>query len=251
MKSLSQVASVPFDNMYFKNTRTDMYVAPSRFTALSISRRFAIPLTKIAIVPEGVETKFETGDGSRIRERVGSGKIILFVGNLIYSKGVDKLLYVFQKISQEFEDTKLIIVGDGPLRNFLFEQVNRMGLQRKVFIAGFVAESELPDYYASCDLFASFSQLEGFGLTFAEAMMAGKPIVAFNTASIAEVVEDSGLLATPFNLAEMEYNIKKILQNDVLRHELSLRSKMRSAIYSWSRYADDLIQILNKVDQVR
>jgi glycosyltransferase involved in cell wall biosynthesis len=127
----------------------------------------------------------------------------------------------------------------------LRSEIVSLGLEGKVFLKGFVKDSELPDYYAACDIFVSFSPMEGFGLIFAEAMMAGKPILAFDVASIGEVVGDAGILATPsVDNSEMQQNMIRLLTNESLRQEVSLRSKQRSSLYSWDRSAELLLSAL-------
>lgn len=248
MSTFGHALSVPFGNAYFKMMKTNVYIAPSRYTAAMFTRYLGVDQSKIKIIHEGVDPRFASGRGEKIREEIGGGKILLYVGNLTFSKGVLELLHTFRRVSDIIPDARLVYVGDGPLRGALQNEIKSLGLEKKVFLKGFVDDKELPDYYAACDIFVSFSTLEGFGLTFAEAMSAGKPIIAFNAASIAEVVGDAGLLAAPTSdNSEVERNMITLLTDDSLREQMCLRSKQRSELYSWNHSALDLVNTLENL----
>ena len=252
MQTLNQALSVPFGNAYFKLTSTNIYVAPSKYTAAMFTRYLGVDPSKIKIIHEGTDPKFTSGRGERIREKIGHGIILLYVGNLTHSKGVLELLRSFHKVSKLVSEAQLVYVGDGPLKAALQSETKALGLEKKVILEGFVGENDLPDYYAACDIFVSFSTLEGFGLTFAEAMFAGKPILAFNTASIGEIVGGAGLLAIPSHEnSDMQQNMTKLLTNESLRKEISLRSKQRSRLYSWDRSAALLVDALETSNMSR
>lgn len=245
VQTFAQAMSAPFGNAYFKLMNTNFYVAPSNYTARMFNRYLGLDLSKIKIIYEGAEPRFANGRGEKIREEIGGGIIFLYVGNLNHFKGVLELLHAFRKVSALVPDSKLVYVGDGSLKSVLQNEIKSLGLERKVFLKGFVDDDTLPNYYAACDIFVTFSAMEGFGLIFVEAMMAGKPIIAFNTASIGEVVGDAGLLANPSRgNYEMQENMLKVLTDESLRQEISRRSKKRSSLYSWDRSAGLLIHAL-------
>lgn len=244
LATLSQVLSVPFGEVYFRSTKVDLYLAPSRYTAVSFGRRFGINPEKLRVIHEGAEVRFASGDGRRVREKVGGGKLVLYVGNLSPSKGVIDLIEAFTRTSRELLDCKLILVGEGSLRRLLERKVERLGLEGKVFFEGFVTDMELPNYYAACDVFASFSRIEGFGLIFAEAMMAGKPIVALKSASIPEVVGPAGILVPPDDAQAAASALTSLLRDDELRERLAQRAKERSREFRWESSARKLLEVL-------
>jgi glycosyltransferase involved in cell wall biosynthesis len=244
IQNLAHMLSVPFGNAYFKLMRTEVYVAPSEYSARMFTRNLGVDSTKIKIIPEGVDPSFAKGSSTRIRDEIGGGTILLCVGNLIHSKGVLKLLQMFGAVSTFVSDAKLIFVGDGPLKSTLTREIISLGLEKVVFLKGFVDDEELPDYYAACDIFVSFSTMEGFGLVFAEAMMAGKPILAFNSASIGEVVGEAGLLAG--SDVEMQKNMVDLLTDEKFRLNLSKKASERSKRYSWDVAARLLLEALGE-----
>jgi glycosyltransferase involved in cell wall biosynthesis len=246
---LKDVLSVPFGNIYGKLTKPDYWVAPSRFTTEQFIKLFKISKEKIKIIPEGVDLeKFNINiDASDINEKLGNERKILFVGNLHPNKGVHLLIKSFALVKSKINDVKLVIVGDGPLKHYLINLTKRLGLEKDIIFTGFVNDEELPKYYASCDIFASASVLEGFGLIFLEAMALGKPIVAFNLASIPEVVGSAGILINEINREKFANAIIELLKNEELYKEKSQIALNRAKLFSWERIAGQFIN-LNNVD---
>jgi len=237
--------SVPFGNIYGKLTKPDYWVAPSRFTAEQFIKLFKISKKKIKIIPEGVDLeKFNRDiDASDINEKLGNERKILFVGNLHPNKGVHFLIKSFVLVKSRINDVKLVIVGDGPLKHYLINLTKRLNLEKDVIFTGFVSDQELPKYYAACDIFASASVLEGFGLIFLEAMALGKPIVAFNLASIPEVIGNAGILIDQINHEKFANAIIKLLSDEKLYQEKSENALKRAKLFSWEKIAEQFIKI--------
>jgi glycosyltransferase involved in cell wall biosynthesis len=243
--NLKDALSVPFGNIYGKLTRPDYWVAPSRFTAEQFIKLFKISKEKIRVIPEGVDLeKFNRSvDTSDINEKLGNERKILFVGNLHPNKGVHFLIKSFALVKSRINDVKLVIVGDGHLKHYLINLTKRLNLEKDVIFAGFVNDEDLPKYYASCDIFASASVLEGFGLIFLEAMALGKPIVAFNLASIPEVVENAGILVNEINHEKFADAIIELLSDEKLYQEKSENALKRAKLFSWEKIAEQFIKI--------
>ncbi len=138
----------------------------------------------------------------------------------------------------------MVLVGTGPLENEVELEVASLGLEGKVYVEGQVGDASLPDYYSACDLFISLSTVEGFGLVFLEAMSAGKPVVAFASASIPEVVGDCGILVEPGKLDEIEAAALRLLSDPGLRADLGRRGKERAALFTWKRTASAVIEAI-------
>ena len=243
--NLKDALSVPFGNIYGKLTKPDYWVAPSRFTAEQFIKLFKIPKEKIKVIPEGVDLeKFNKNvDTSDISEKLGNERKILFVGNLHPNKGVHFLIKSFALVKSRINDVKLVIVGDGPLKHYLINLTKRLNIEKDVIFAGFVNDEDLPKYYASCDIFASASVLEGFGLIFLEAMALGKPIVAFNLASIPEVVGNAGILVNEINHEKFANAIIELLSDEKLYQEKSENALKRAKLFSWEKIAEQFIKI--------
>ncbi|MFC1287927.1 CDP-glycerol glycerophosphotransferase family protein [Bacillus paralicheniformis] len=115
------------------------------------------------------------------------------VGRLSPEKGQEKLINSFAQLHKEFPNSKLYIVGDGPLKKQLTLQAETLGLENDIIFAG-----QLENPFAlldECDCFVLSSDYEGQGLVLMEAMIVGKPIIATDVTGVRSVLEGGlGLL---------------------------------------------------------
>lgn len=169
----------------------------------------------------------------QIKARLGYQKIILFVGGLITTKGVEYLIRSFAKISKEVPSTGLLIVGDGPERNRLEALRDDLGLTDVHFV-GFVPHGELAPYYVLCDLFIlpSITRAgalpEQWGLVVNEAMSVGKSVIVTNSVGCAyELVKNNvnGLVIPEKDMEALSKAAIRLLYDDGLRTRMGKESK--------------------------
>jgi N-acetyl-alpha-D-glucosaminyl L-malate synthase BshA len=146
--------------------------------------------TKICVVAEGINMeRFRPLDKERARSelQLPEGFVILFVGNLIKLKRVDKLIEVIGNISKDI-DCHLLIAGDGPEQRSLEKLVEKLGLSNVIF-AGRVGNDRIPLYLSASDVLALYSESEGLPQCVQEAMACGIPVVASKAGGIPEIVQ--------------------------------------------------------------
>ncbi len=147
--------------------------------------------SRIVVVPSGIDVAF-FGSGrrnERLRARFGIGpgeKMILTVGRLGREKNVESALAAFAQLGDS--RARFVIVGDGPHRASLERSAERFGVASRTVFAGEFSRDALPDVYASADAFVFASRSETQGLVLAEALAAGTPIVAIDTAQTRDVL---------------------------------------------------------------
>jgi glycosyltransferase involved in cell wall biosynthesis len=146
---------------------------------------------KCHIIPYGISAaEYQQGDcpaERTIRERFGP-RIILTVARLVPYKGVTFLIRAMRKVNG-----RLLIVGDGPLREALREETRSLGLEDRVVFLGSVPDT-IP-YYRACDVFVlpSVERSESFGLVQLEALASGKPVVNTTLPSGVPFVSPNGV----------------------------------------------------------
>ena len=133
------------------------------------------------------------------------------VARLAEQKNHQMLLAAWQQVISRLPEARLLIVGDGPLRSELTQQVDAYGMGDSVIFLGW--RNDIADLHHAFDLFVLSSKHEGFGLVLLEAMAAQKPIVATRVSAIPEVVKDgeTGLLVSPTDATALAMAIHEVL----------------------------------------
>jgi glycosyltransferase involved in cell wall biosynthesis len=161
-------------------------------------------------------------------------KTILFIGNLMWRKGVFDLIKAMPKVLRSHPDAVLKIVGgsSGGHQAQLEKALLEVGetTRSQIELVGKVPHVQLPGVINEASVFVFPSRVEAFGLTCAEAMACGRPIVATNLASGPELIEDgiSGLLADPSNPDDLAEKICKLLDDPILAANLGVAARERA-----------------------
>lgn len=217
------------------NRRADGAISISHFLSQQLEKETGLISQ---VVYDGVDTMFhEKLNGMQIRGRynLGNSPVILYVGRISPQKGVHLLVEAFNLVKQTVSDAKLLIVGKPTFPGY-FKKLKELA-DNSVIFAGYVADEELPYYYAACDVYATTTLWEGFDLPLAEAQACGKPVVAFNLGPHPEVVNDgeTGFLVPPEDTCALAEAIIKLLKDNELRHRMgeNAHKMVRKKFASW------------------
>lgn len=135
-----------------------------------------------------------TGDASR--------PLVLSVGRLTAAKGFPDLFEAFSIIQAQFPEVALVIAGGGDLIDGFKLQINRLGLQKQVFLIG--RRNDVPRLLAAADLYVNSSHWEGTPVSVLEAMAAGLPIVATTVGESPYLLDEgAGMLVPPHQPQEL------------------------------------------------
>ena len=184
-------------------------------------------------IPLGVHPVFtdKFRDGTQT-----SGKTIVYVGRLIYAKGVHDLLDVFRWVETQVPDVSLIIVGDGDYR----AELERQAVPRVRFL-GTLPQEQVASILAVADVFVHPSYSEGQPSAVAEASAMGLPVIATDVGGTRELVEDNitGYLVPPKNQDRLANKILYLLAHEDEAHRMGQagREKMLRD-YHWTAMVD-------------
>jgi glycosyltransferase involved in cell wall biosynthesis len=189
---------------------------------------------RVAVIPFGVTLeRYELVDAasrSRVDRVIAAipGPRMLFVGRLVYYKGLEVLLDAMGRCQGS-----LVIVGEGPLEGTLRALVREKGLGERVMFAGRVSDADLPAYYKACDVFVlpSIARTEAFGVVQIEAMAAGTPVVSTNLPTgVPWVNQDgvSGLVVSPGDSTALADALRRLLGDGALRRRLGEGARRRA-----------------------
>ncbi len=217
--------------IHLRSSRT---LAPSSF-AVNQLRGHGIP--RVHLWGRGVDTaRFSPArrdDGWRFSVAPGGEKIIGYVGRLAAEKQVEDLRAI-----ADLPGTRLVVVGDGPLRAALQQQ-----LPGAVF-TGFLCGTELARAVAGFDLFVHPGELETFCQTIQEAMASGVPVVATGRGGPLDLVDNSrtGWLYTPGDLTELRGYVRDLIGDDAKRAAFARAAHRSVQGRSWEAVCGELTE---------
>jgi phosphatidyl-myo-inositol dimannoside synthase len=163
-------------------------------------------------------------------------KIILSLGRLVKRKGHEKIIRLLPQILREAPEAVFVIAGGGPERQELQNLAKTFGVPEQVIFLGKVKESELPEIYDMCDIFAAPSlpskdDWEGFGMVCLEAAYFAKPVIVTNVGGLPEAVENNVTGFVVQNDEELFEKIILLLKDEELRNQLGEVGKERVKKY--------------------
>jgi len=148
---------------------------------------------------------------------------ILFVGRLVNGKGLTVLIEAFATLRKSMPQTKLTIVGDGPLRAEIETRIGRLNQEAHVDLVGASPHRGLAEFYRRATLAVSPSLREGFGLVVTEAMGCGCPVIASDLPAFRARIESgvTGMLVPPDDAGALARALLQLLGDAALRRDLS------------------------------
>lgn len=214
---------------------------------------------RVCVVPNGVDELFlnhrrtRAAARQRVAQRLGrtlSEPLLVNVGSEIPRKNMPLLLDVFKQISAAYPGAQLLKVG-GPgqprWRTRTLRVAHKLGLQvgRELLFLEQVDDALLADIYRAADLFVSTSLYEGFGLPALEAMAVGTPVVVTDRGAFPECVGNVGWVVPP----EPEPFVQAIhtALADPLREERYVKGRIRASMFTWSRAAEQYVDLMREV----
>jgi len=224
----------------------------SESTKQDLMRKLKIPSEEMLITYCGASDDFHpiTGGEEKIKEFKEKAsipdKFFLAVGTVQPRKNYEALLQAFVMFHEKHENYNLIIAGNsGWGKSGLEEVVTSNYLQKFVHMLGYITNRNLNFLYNTATAFVFPSHYEGFGIPPLEAMQAGCPVIASNTSSIPEVLNDAAIYCDPRSPAEFALAMEKIISNESLRENLINKGRIQSKKFSWENSVKVLYNLID------
>jgi phosphatidyl-myo-inositol alpha-mannosyltransferase len=198
------------------------------------------------VIPNGVDVETFRPGHAPIRHLRDDRVNVVFVGRLEKRKGLRDLLQAFEIMRERFPRSRLVIVGDGPLRSVVEQRIARRRLQDDVVLAGFVPESVKPRYYATADIFcAPATGGESFGIVLLEAMASGVPVVCTEVPGYMTVVKPGvdALTVRPKRPAELAQTLTMLALDAEYRRRLGEAGLRKAQTYSWREVTGQVLAV--------
>lgn len=207
--------------------RSDLIIAVSQFTASQVEALLRVEQSRIRTVWHGVRRPA----GYNVRPE----QVILSVGTVQRRKNTARLVEAFAHAPAGW---KLILAGStGFGADETLHQIEKSPRRADITLTGYVDESVLNSLYERASIFAFPSLDEGFGMPALEAMARGIPVLSSNRGAMKEVCGDAALLVDPTQTEAMAHGLRRLIDEEVMRKDLSQRGIARAAQFTWERAA--------------
>ncbi|MEE0127419.1 MAG: glycosyltransferase family 4 protein [Clostridia bacterium] len=228
-------------------------IVNSNYMKSELQRLFGLPYEKINVVPNGVNLNLYNGVEKdynfRRQYAADNEKIILYVGRLVYEKGIQNLIAAMPKVLNGYHDSKLIIAGKGGMIDELRDEVRRLNIENKVYFTGYLNLNQVTKMYKCADVAVFPSTYEPFGVVALEGMLSGTPVVVSDVGGLNEIVQhrENGMKSYAGNPNSIADSILELLYNPGLGAEVSRAAKAKvKAQYNWNKIAQDTHFIYQK-----
>ena len=213
---------------------------------------FDVP-TPVEVVPNGIDIPpFRLDAAARVQARFGiaaGAPVVLFLGRLHPTKGAERLLDAFARLTAQNRDVVLVMAGPDEWR--LEEQwratLARGGLANQVIFAGMLTGDDKGDVLARADLFALPSIGEGFSMAVLEALASSTAVMLSPGCNFPEVeVAGAGVVVDADPAAMADVMMRLLSDRDELRAMGTRGRRLVAERYSWDVIADRLIDVYER-----
>lgn len=222
-------------------------VVPSEAIKQSLEESYGIT-DRVTVMPTGIDlTPYRNASGTAVRAQHGwreDQRVIMSMGRLANVKNWPLLIDAAQIVLTKHPDVHFALIGDGPERDSLEKQAQKLGIAGRFEFVGRVPYEEVPGYLKAGDLFAYASTTETQGLVTLEALAAGLPVAAVDASGTNETVEDGrdGLLTAndPQALADA---IDRVLTDEALYYQLQEAAKAKAEAWDIKVLSQKLLDV--------
>ena len=233
----------------------DHVITVSRYLRDVLLNSYKFDPRKATVVYNGVDLeRFNPDiDGDILRGELGlqDTPTILFLGRIAPYKGPQYLVMAAPMVLREIPDVRFIIAGSGRYDvPSLLQLTKKLGVEKEFIFTGYIPDEKIPWMYASSDIFCYPSLWEGFGLTLAEAQACGKPVVAFNSCAVPEVVKnnETGILVPTKDYKRIAEALIDLLSDKKRRTRMGVRGRKRvETMFSWENMTRRTVEVYERV----
>ena len=220
----------------------------SKFSKNEIIDHLGIPPEKIEIIYPGVTRLIENPQNL---EPVAPNPTVLFVGSILNRRHVPELIAGFANLANRWPTAKLVVVGENRTCPYLdidwYRKKTNFG--DRIEIYSYVSEGTLRDLYSQAQVFAFLSEYEGFGLTPAEALTSGIPIVILDTPVAREIYAQAAIYVSKLDTFLIEKALEQALEDKKERLRVLTTAKTVLERYSWTGCANRVLEVILEVGQ--
>lgn len=229
--------------------RANRIVAVSENTKKDLHRILSVDTNKIAVAYDGADVNLKPLDKKEAKEfvkkRYGINNYLFYIGYLTHpQKNLIYLISEFEKINKRYPELELVFAGPkGKDAHLILEKAQSVNI--KFHYLGKVPYEDLSSLYSACEVFCFPSLYEGFGMPVLEAMKCGAPVIASNTSSIPEILNDKRFLINPNKEGDLEKVFEDVMKLDL--EEISHCNIKQSENFTWNKHGQIIYEILDSI----
>lgn len=234
--------------------RANAIITDSHFIREELAATLSVDLSRIHVVPLGVEPNFFVRSELDLAPILQKWKLryksyLLVVATQEPRKNLVRLTLAYSALPQSLRARyPLVLVGArGWLGEELAAALQPLELSGQVRRLGYVTQQELPLIYAGALGFAFPSLYEGFGLPILEAMASGVPVLTSDVASMPEVSGPDALLVNPDDIDAIRSGLQRVVEDAAWRTRAISSGLERAQAYSWARCVADTVNVYKRV----
>jgi glycosyltransferase involved in cell wall biosynthesis len=225
----------------------------------AVARRFGIPTTRLAVVPEAPDPIFHPRDGAERAQLLGrlgleTGRYVVYAAGISPHKNVETLVRAHAGLCGRAGDApKLVVAGDMEDRSYMSSAqairrlIAELGTVDDVVLPGFVTDDELACLYSGAGAVAIPSLAEGFGLPAVEAAACGAAVALSELPAHRETLDGTALFFEPTDAGALEDALARLLADENLRRELGDGARERTSKLTWDASAERLRSLVSEV----
>lgn len=223
-----------------------------------------VPASRLRVLHEAPDARFRPAehDGGTATALArfsldGSDPYLLYVGGISPHKNLLVLIDAFERVAATHDDVRLVLAGDFDDDPFLSatndvrDAAARAKASDRIVMTGYVDDDDLVDLYRGATVTVQPSLAEGFGLTAAESVACGTPVVASDIPALVGVLGDAGTFVPPHDPAAFAHALGSLLDDRERRAELARRGLERARTWSWEQSARTLLAGLEEIAATR
>jgi phosphatidylinositol alpha-1,6-mannosyltransferase len=233
----------------------DKILAANSHTAAQVAQWLPQQAAKVAVFNPGIDLEAWQPDAeaaAELKRRYHlTGPVLLSVGRLVERKGFAEVISQLPRWLKQHPELRYVIVGRGQQEQALHALAQKLGVAQQVLILTEVSDQEKALWYQAADIFVMCAKqlgadMEGFGIVYLEAGLAGKPVVAARVGGVADAVEDgvTGLL-TDGSPEALRRAVERLLAEPQLAAKLGEQGRRRVQAFSWQAQAAKIIKFIH------
>ncbi len=210
----------------FTLKRADMITCDCELVKQKIMHLVGYPAEKIVVFPWGIDLNVfkPSSDSAAIRKALGweDKRILIMTRQFKPVYGIEYFIDALPLVIRQRPETRVILVGTGPLENAYRQRISALGLDKYVHFAGWLNESAMVLHLNAADIYVTTSLSDGTSASLLEAMACGLPVIVSDAPAYAEWVQEgvNGFIVPRKDSTVLPERIIEFLDDDCLRQEM-------------------------------